>query len=164
VNPSIKQSSPPVVRLEPNWKAILEVCAIEVFEMMANTPIQANPQTQEDPHGEMLAMVGMAGALCGVTTIRCSKGIAEKLAIAMLGGDAESNPSMARDALGELCNMVAGNFKAKISNLADTCMLSVPTVIAGDNYSMEVSEPSDGVTVALQMDGQPIWVALMTHN
>jgi len=164
VNPSTKQSSAPIVRLEPNWKAILECCAIEVFGMMANSSVQANPHAEEESHGEMLAMVGMAGSLCGVTTIHCSKTIAEKLAVAMLGEDAESNPSMARDALGELCNMVAGNFKAKISNLADTCMLSVPTVIAGDNYSMEISEPSDGVTVALILDDEPIWVALMVHH
>ena len=81
----------------------------------------------------------------------------------MLGGDAASNPSTARDALGELCNMVAGNFKAKVSNLADHCMLSVPTVISGEDYSMETTQPSDGVTVALVFDGEPIWVALIIH-
>jgi chemotaxis protein CheX len=82
----------------------------------------------------------------------------------MLGGDAASNPSTARDALGELCNMIAGNFKSKISSLADHCMLSVPTVISGEAYSMETLEPSDGVTVALTYDAEPIWVSLITHS
>ena len=82
----------------------------------------------------------------------------------MLGEDAASNPSAARDAVGELCNMVAGNFKSKISNLSDHCMLSVPTVISGEDYSLETSEPTEGVTVALTFEGEPLWVALIIHT
>jgi len=106
----------------------------------------------------------MAGALCGMTTVRCSRATAAKLASLMLGGDAASNPSTARDALGEICNMVAGNFKAKVSNLADHCMLSVPTVITGEDYSMETVDPSQGVTVCLTYENESIWVALITHS
>lgn len=69
-----------------------------------------------------------------------------------------------RDALGELCNMVAGNFKARVSNLADSCMLSVPTVITGGDYCMETVQPSDGFTVALQYDTELVWVALVLHS
>ncbi len=43
-------------------------------------------------------------------------------------------------------------------------MLSVPTVITGGDYSMETAEPTEGVTVALTMDGSMIWVALVTHQ
>ena len=109
-------------------------------------------------------MVGMAGALCGMTTIRCSRGIAAKLASQMLGDVAVSNPASARDALGELCNMIAGNFKSKITGLADACMLSVPTVIAGEDYSMDTAEPADGATIALVYEGENIWVTLVTHS
>jgi Chemotaxis phosphatase CheX len=34
------------------------------------------------------------------------------------------------DAFGEICNMIAGNFKNKISGLGNGCMLSVPTIIS----------------------------------
>ena len=109
-------------------------------------------------------MVGMAGALCGMTTIRCTRATATKLAALMLGEEANSNPASARDALGELCNMVAGNFKAKITGLADACMLSVPTVITGEDYSMDTAEPAEGVAVALVFEGENIWVTLVTHS
>jgi chemotaxis protein CheX len=109
-------------------------------------------------------MVGMAGALCGITTLRCSPSTSAKFASLMLGGDAASNPSTAKDALGELCNMVAGNFKGKVSSLAEHCMLSVPTVITGDDYSMSTGEPTEGVTVALTFDGEPIWLSLIIHS
>jgi chemotaxis protein CheX len=109
-------------------------------------------------------MVGLAGALCGMTTIRCSRAMAAIFASLMIGGDAASNLSNAQDALGELCNMVAGNFKGKISALSDHCMLSVPTVITGEDYSMSTLEPSEGFTIALTVDGEPIWLAMIIHS
>ncbi len=109
-------------------------------------------------------MVGLAGALCGMTTLRCTKTTAARFAALMLGEAAASDPSSSGDALGELCNMVAGNFKAKISTLADHCMLSVPTVITGADYSVEASEPTEGILVPLLFEGQPLWVSLIIHT
>jgi chemotaxis protein CheX len=151
-------------QLDSNWKNILECGASEVFEMMVGVRPQLDPSPSEKPSGEQTAMVGLAGALCGMITIRCSKETSADLASLMLGEDAASNPSTARDALGELCNMVAGNFKAKISSLADHCMLSVPTVITGEDYSMETVDPNESITVALTLRGKRIWVALITHR
>ncbi len=151
------------VQFDPNWKTVLEMATLEVFELMAGTRPDVNPTSTEVPHGGQTAMVGLAGALCGMTTVRCSKETASRLASLMLGEDAASNPATSRDAMGELCNMIAGNFKAKISNVADYCMLSVPTVITGEDYSMEVPESALGFTLALAFDGKPIWVTLVTH-
>jgi len=81
----------------------------------------------------------------------------------MLGGEAASHPATARDALGELCNMVAGNFKAKISGLADRCMLSVPTVISGSDYTMETVEPTAAVAIVFTYENDPVRVSLVTH-
>jgi chemotaxis protein CheX len=159
------QSHTPVtVPFDPNWKTIMECAALEVFEMMANVHLKLNPAATEAPTGGQTAMVGMAGALCGMTTIRCRPATAVKLAALMLGEEALSNPASARDALGELCNMVAGNFKAKITGLADACMLSVPTVIVGEDYSMDTAEPADGVTIPFVYEGENIWVTLVTHS
>lgn len=150
-------------QIDSSWKAILECAAVEVFEMMAGVRLEPNAAPTEEPSGEQTAMVGMAGALCGMITLRCSQRASVKLASLMLGQDAASSPDTARDALGELCNMVAGNFKAKINALKDQCMLSVPTVITGDNYSMEAADPNQGVTVALTFDGELVWVCLIAH-
>jgi Chemotaxis phosphatase CheX len=77
-----------------------------------------------------------------MVTIRCTAGAAADLATRMMGPDANvSDDSPKIDALGELCNMVAGNFKAKIQ-LADRCMLSVTTVIRGAIYEMQGSAES----------------------
>jgi chemotaxis protein CheX len=152
------------IPFDPNWKTIMECAALEVFEMMANVRLTLNPTPTEAPTGGQTAMVGMAGALCGMTTIRCTRSTAVTLAALMLGEEAVSNPASARDALGELCNMVAGNFKAKVTSLADHCMLSVPTVISGDNYVMQSAEPGEVLQVALNFEASPIWVSLITQS
>ncbi len=151
-------------QIDASWKGILECATSEVFEMMAGVRLEIGPTPADEPKGELTAMVGLAGALCGMLTIRCSKSVSGRLASQMLGGDAASNPSTARDALGELCNMVAGNFKSKISGLADTCLLSVPTVISGEDYSMDTAEPSEGITITPTLEGEPVWVSLIAHT
>lgn len=109
-------------------------------------------------------MVGMAGALCGMTSVQCSMQTAAKLASFMLGGDRATNPGMIADAFGELCNMVAGNFKAKITTLGDRCMLSVPTVISGGDYLLRTLEPSECLRAAFDYEAGVIWVLLTIHT
>lgn len=150
-------------RPEPTWKALLESAAIEVFEIMAGARLEPIVNTGDEPQGDRTAMVGLAGALCGMMTIRCSGESAAKLASRMLDGDAAENPQTACDALGELCNMVAGNFKSKVSSLADHCMLSVPTVIRGEDYVMQPVNFNEALTLALSFDGAPLWVSLVVH-
>ncbi len=161
---TVSPSQQTVVRPDPSWKTLLECAAIEVFEMMAGTRLEPIPAPASGPSGDQTAMVGMAGALCGMTTLRCSNSTAAKLAALMLGGDAASNSSTVGDALGELCNMVAGNFKSKISSLADHCMLSVPTVISGESYSMQTSSSVKSFQLSLSYENEPVWVCLIVHE
>lgn len=159
-----KTGTKALVPFDPNWKSVMECAILEVFEMMAATRLELNPESSEEPRGEQTAMVGLAGSLCGMVTIRCSQSAATRFASLMLGGASSSNASTIRDAMGELCNMIAGNFKAKVTNLADSCVLSVPTVITGDDYCMSTMDPSDGLTISLSFDGDPMWVSLITHG
>jgi len=156
-----KSARPVTVQFDENWTNILERAAGEVFEMMAGTHLPPYPAPPEEPKSELTAMVGLAGALCGMMTIRCSHKTSVKLASLMLGEGAASGPSTARDAIGELCNMVAGNFKAKIST---HCMLSVPTVISGESYSLNTAEPTQNATIVLSFEGDPLWITLVVHS
>jgi chemotaxis protein CheX len=151
--------------LDPHWKSILECAAIEVFNMMAGLELAPFAEPPAGwPKGEQTAMVGLAGALCGMITIRCSTATASKAAGNMLGQDAAGNPSMTSDAMGELCNMVAGNFKSKITSLANDCMLSVPTVIYGESYTMQTVPPNEGFELALSLGAEPIWITLISQS
>jgi chemotaxis protein CheX len=169
-------AAPKRVPLDPAWKSVLECATLEVFEMMAATRLtpyippasdqrdQPAAQTEAKRQSGPTAMLGMAGVLCGITTIHCSTDTAIRLASKMAGDEAAKDPNIVNDALGELCNMVAGNFKAKISSLSDHCMLSVSTVITGENYALQSAEPSESLQVSLLFESSPIHISLTTQS
>jgi chemotaxis protein CheX len=140
------------------WLPTLQLSAKEVFELMLGAALE---EPAEAPNGEGLeitSMIGLAGQLCGVMSLRCSSKSAARMASCMLGIDAKDGPEV-WDALGEVCNMVAGNFKNKISGLGDGCMLSVPTVIAGSDYSMR-SSAANAIHTILLFEGEPLLLSL----
>jgi CheY-specific phosphatase CheX len=85
------------------------------------------------------------------------------MASKMLGIELDKvGPEMA-DALGEVSNMVAGNFKNKIAGLAESCMLSPPTVITGSDYNLHsLADPP--LEARLLFDSMPIVIALQIHS
>jgi hypothetical protein len=89
-----KSARPVTVAFDANWKNILECAAAEVFEMMADVHLQQYSAPLEEPKGELTAMVGLAGALCGMTTLRCSETTSVRLASLMLGGGQRSKPGL----------------------------------------------------------------------
>jgi len=95
--------------------------------------------------------------------MRCSAKSAARMASRMLGIDAEQAVSAMWDAAGEICNMVAGNFKNKIAGLGDGCMLSVPTVITGTEYNLH-SMVSDEIRTVVLFEGEPVVLCLEVHS
>ena len=104
-------------------------------------------------------MIGLAGALCGVLTVRCSAKTAGEIAKKMLG-DTATSPEEVGDALGEMCNMVAGNFKNKLAGTDERCMLSVPTVISGGEYSVHSMADGNSVQTVVLFEGAAVAVRL----
>jgi chemotaxis protein CheX len=82
------------------------------------------------------------------------------MASKMLGREIDNfGPEMC-DAFGEVCNMVAGNFKNKVPGLGDGCMLSVPTVITGNDYNLHSSKASNALEVRLLFEDRPVVISL----
>ena len=46
-----------------------------------------------------------------------------------------------KDAIGEVCNMLAGAWKGRVPDLSANCGLSIPAVITGSNYNIHVQAP-----------------------
>jgi outer membrane protein OmpA-like peptidoglycan-associated protein len=97
---------------QENWLPILELSTREVFSIMLDSTLEPAAGLEQKPPTEFTAMVGLAGSLCGLLTISCSARTANQIAARMLGIDAENPGEQVWDALGELCNMVAGNFES----------------------------------------------------
>ena len=63
------------------------------------------------------------------------------------------------DAIGEVCNIIAGHFKHKLG-LGENCTLTIPTVIAGGNYSVHCLAAGERLEVPLIYEGETILVNL----
>src|SRR3569833_1256334 len=151
----------PSTEATTDWAVLLEDSTREVFTLMlgcelaactrdsecdvVETPVSganAEPVLEVRFHkdvsavstAEVTAVVGMAGALCGVLNFACGINAARMVAGHMLGMDPAEVGDQQWDAIGEVCNMVAGNFKAKLPGIGERCMLSVPTIVVGSNY------------------------------
>jgi chemotaxis protein CheX len=145
------------------WIPVLEVATQEVFELMLNSKlaIRSDPAAEEL---DITSMVGLAGKLCGVLSIKCAHKTANIMAAKMLGMAPDKVGRELCDAFGEVCNMVAGNFKNKISGLGDGCMLSVPTVITGNNYSLHSPTDSAEIRANMLFEEMPMLITLRVNH
>ncbi len=119
----------------------------EVFGMMFGFETEVieasdvNADSRESD--ERTAVVGFSGAMRGSCQIRMTCEAARSIASAMLGGaPIEEGDDSINDALGELCNMLAGGWKNGAPGLSSECSLSPPTVISGRSYIVHLSKPS----------------------
>ena len=108
---------------------------------------------------EVTGMVGLAGPLSATLSLRCSMDSATRLASQMLGVSLDQAAAQKCDAVGEICNMVAGSFKERIG-LGDRCMLSVPTVLTGKDYQVRARSVYVRVELLVLYENEPIWIAL----
>jgi chemotaxis protein CheX len=145
------------------WLSTLELAMREVFELMLGCPLAIPPEPPATEGLDITSMVGLAGQLCGILSVRCSAKSAARMASRMLGVDAEKAGPEMWDAVGEVCNMVAGNFKNKISGMGDGCMLSVPTVITGGDYSVH-SMVNENIHATFLFEGEPVALSLEIHS
>jgi len=104
---------------EENWLPVLELAVEEVFEIMLGCRVKPGEASEHKASSEFTAMIGLAGALCGILTVCCDAKTASLLAKSMLGGPADSADEVA-DALGEICNMIAGNFESGSAAMKST--------------------------------------------
>jgi chemotaxis protein CheX len=146
------------------WREVLAMATSEVFEIMVGTSLAS--ATEEGPLlvADFTAMVGIAGNLCGVVVLRTSSESAKRMAAKMLGCDEAGVGENVQDAFGEICNMIAGSFKAKIAGLADGCGLSVPTVISGKDYALHSLANGERFEVLFSFEGKPLSVTIDLHS
>lgn len=146
----------------------LESAVREVFSTMVGSELE--PAGDQPPLGlpNLTALVSLAGSFNGVVNVRCEMKTARLVAARMLGLT-EEEPSTqssaeiasdAADAMGEICNMVAGAFKTRVCTGGESCLLSVPSVIIGADYHLRLLAVSDKTDARFQLAGQPIWVSV----
>ncbi len=98
----------------------LDSAVAEVFETMLERscdPLEGEVDTVE---GRIVARIQFTGAVDGECLLYASQATASVTAEALLGTPSEPHDPMVDDAIGELCNMIAGGWKSKLASPTPT--------------------------------------------
>lgn len=105
-------------------------------------------------------MVGLAGTYTGILSIHCPTPLALKITSNMLGMDVDEVGEDVNDALGEIANMLGGYVKQILSKGGLDISLSIPTVISGEEYTINAMTDSDCVIIPFTHDDDRFLVGL----
>lgn len=117
------------------------------------------------PNKHLTAMVGFAGAYMGLAAIHCSEGFARVVGGSMLSMDADQlTDEDVRDALGEIANMIAGHYKARLAESVHTqeqvFEQSVPSVILGDDFETHAVTDAPRYCAVFETSSENFYVEL----
>ena len=141
------------------WNPLLESAVREIFNVMLGLPLQRG--AVEPPLvADLTVMVGLSGPTRGIFGLHCTASTACRLATLLLGAETDEFDERVLDAVGEVANMVAGVFKGKVPGLGESCVLSVPTVISGQDYHLHSASSGEHVELSLSFEGSPLWITL----
>jgi chemotaxis protein CheX len=120
----------------------LDASVEEVFEMMMGVKCRrAESETAVHDDESVTSVVGFGGLLSGACVFKLASETAMTVATRMTGIEFTEVDDTVKDAIGEVCNMLAGSWKGKVPELAANCGLSVPAVITGRDYNLHVQSP-----------------------
>ena len=150
----------PEVLLDTLIASTQEVFATMVFKTLGSrTPILGEALR---PASNVVGTVAFTGGRCGLVAFYSTTEAANEIAGAMLGiAAAEVNGDMP-DAIGEVTNMIAGNFRTRMATHGEPWAISVPTVTIGsDFYTKYVSDVRRALCPFSMDDGRDIFVELI---
>jgi chemotaxis protein CheX len=140
----------------------LDASVEEVFQMMLGVSCQREDAYPDPGQSESVtAVVGFGGLLSGACVFRSQGEAAVKIAAYMTGMEFDSVDGTVKDAIGEICNMLAGAWKGKVPELAAHCGLSVPAVITGRDYNLHVQAPEFQLNHVYSFEGAHFAVTIV---
>jgi len=139
----------------------LDASVEEVFQTMLGVRCQIDPSPIEIESEQVTAVVGFGGLLSGACVFKTGGTAALKIATCMTGMEFASIDDTVKDAIGEICNMLAGAWKGRVPDLSANCGLSVPAVITGRDYKLHVQAPEFQLNHNFQFDGASFSVSIV---
>jgi chemotaxis protein CheX len=143
-------------------KNVLESAAVTVFTTMLETPLEIDRSDEPFTEGEyhIAGAVGLTGAYNGIIYLSSTAAFARKMTCRLLGMQDEEieGDDMVNDAFGELTNMVAGVIKSNLENLNRPCIMTVPSVVRGSNFTIEAVTGVERRSVYCVCDGGRVLV------
>ena len=111
--------------------------------------------------GSMAGCVQITGEWKGAVILSCGEAFAGRAATRMFQTQQQDrNQTDMQDAVAELTNMIGGNLKGLL-DLPHACQLSLPSVVAGADFTARIPGSRLINRIALQCDGDVIVVNVM---
>jgi chemotaxis protein CheX len=109
--------------------ATLEVFASMIFIDITPEAPSDEPISVLEPN--LSSLIGLAGDLKGILAVHCPSAVALGITSAMLGMEVTELGEDAKDAIGEIANMVAGGLKVALAPTGKKIELAIPTTVIG---------------------------------
>lgn len=135
----------------------------DVFKTMIMMELQDHYPLSEPVskmHCSITGMVGLAGKYSGILSIHCPQNLALSITSNMLGMEVDEVGDDVNDALGEIANMLGGHVKQVVSKGGFDLNLSIPTVISGEDYTVNCMADKDCVVIPFSWNGEKFLVGL----
>lgn len=113
----------------------------EVFQLMLGAECRLTTEAPKEEAETITAVVGFGGLLSGACVFRSGGSAALNIAAKLTGMEFPEIDDTVKDAIGEVCNMLAGAWKGRVPDLSANCGLSIPAVITGRDYHIHVQAP-----------------------
>jgi len=137
---------------------LLEICR-EVWRSVAKMDLHVSPGSAEAfiAQKHLAGVIYITGGWNGMLIMRCPKALME-LALVFIVGEVEGNnydDLAIEDVLGELTNIVGGNFKAI---LPFSSKLSLPVVVDAHQQKLDLAQSECICSLMLQCEGHQLMV------
>ena len=131
------------------------VCSVQnVMQTMCGVEVQVGKpflKIGNDPRADISGIIGFSGDATGSIVLELHYDVASKLASAFAGIEITPEHEDFADAIGELCNMVAGNAKKEFGEEFDIS-ISLPNVITGKDHALAVTRSTQQIVIPCETD------------
>lgn len=137
----------------------------ELFSTMLGMNMLPAPLESGFGNGEthVAGAVGFVGRLSGMVYAFTTVSFARRITATLLGlQEAEiEGDEMINDAMGEMANMLVGHMKSRLSDRGMPCMLTIPSVVRGSNFSVEGTTSTEGHTFSFVSGENLIFIQVL---
>ena len=137
---------------------------VDMMQTMLDVTPENMPPTLKNEaltFGDISGIVGFASdAITGAVAMSFPQETALLAYEKMMGEAAESINSDVQDTVGEMANMVAGGAKTILSQRGLSFLISIPTIVVGQNHSLAYKQGIPIIVIQFKMDGLPFCVEI----
>jgi chemotaxis protein CheX len=115
------------------------------------------------PSGGISGTIGLTGDnFSGRLSLVFERPVAEQTfrSMMMAPSDSPVDENELKDVVGELSNMAAGGAKANLQQLGLNYVISIPTVVVGDNHSLESPRGCETIVVPVALGDSQFFMEL----